>query len=132
MGILKSFFNNVFHEGSLAEKVSSFEQVSEGQLEAHLGVTMYNGFELTDAVRPYIDLKVVPSQGFRNDVYHDEESKSSVPVLMGAASKPYVFEVFMELLDPLGPTVDVVLETRVSCGIMKRCLPTMAAQALRC
>ncbi|MGY8767345.1 MAG: hypothetical protein ACKVH8_02780 [Pirellulales bacterium] len=111
MGILKSFFNNVFHEGSLAEKVSSFEQVSEGQLEAHLGVTMYNGFELTDAVRPYIDLKVVPSQGFRNDVYHDEESKSSVPVLMGAASKPYVFEVFMELLDPLGPTVDVVLET---------------------
>src|SRR4029077_4178912 len=38
-------------------------------------------------------------------------SRTSVPVLMGAASKPYLFETFMDLLDPLGFEVDVVLET---------------------
>jgi hypothetical protein len=54
---------------------------------------------------------VVPSAGFRHDVYRDEETKASVPVLMGAASSEHLFETFMELLDPLGSVVDVVLET---------------------
>lgn len=66
---------------------------------------------LTDAVRPSYDLRVVPSQGYRHDVYHDEQSRTSVPVLMGAASRQDLFEVFMDLLDPLGFEVDVVLET---------------------
>ena len=45
----------------------------------------YGDFLLTDAVRPSYDLKVVPKQGFRHDFYRDEESKTKVPVLMGAA-----------------------------------------------
>jgi len=39
-------------------------------------------FELSDAVRPSYDLEVVPSAGFRHDVYRDEENKAEVPVLM--------------------------------------------------
>jgi hypothetical protein len=34
-----------------------------------------------------------------------------VPVLMAAVSRERLFEAFMDLLDPLGFTVDVVLET---------------------
>lgn len=111
MGFLKRFFRNVFRDGPPVVGTSSFDQLSEEELEAHLGVCRYGDFLLTDAVRPSYDLQVVPSQGFRHDVYHDEESQSSVPVLMAAASKESVFEVFMDLLDPMGSVVDVVLET---------------------
>ena len=111
MGFLKNFFRNVFHEDGLVETTSSFEQLSTDELEAHLGVSQYGKFVLTDAVRPSYDLDVVPSAGFRHDVYRDESSKQDVPVLMAAASREKLFDTFMELLDPLGPVVDVVLET---------------------
>ncbi len=111
MGFLKKFFRTVFEEDQVAASTSSFEQLSEAELEAHLGVKRYGSFELTDAVRPSYDLQVVPQAGYRHDRYHDAESKSSVPVLMGAASAEKVFDIFMELIDPLGPVVDVVLET---------------------
>jgi hypothetical protein len=111
MGFLKKIFRNVFRDGMPAVHTSSFEHVSEDELEAHLSVVRYGDFVLTDAVRPAYDLAVLPSQGYRHDTYRDEESRTSVPVLMAAASTERLFEIFMELLDPLGPEVDVVLET---------------------
>ncbi len=111
MGFLKRFFRNVFRDGTATTGTSSFDRLTEEELEAHLGVSRYGDFMLTDAVRPSYDLRVVPSQGYRHDVYHDEQSRSSVPVLMGAATRQDLFEVFMDLLDPLGFEVDVVLET---------------------
>ncbi|WP_233207220.1 MULTISPECIES: hypothetical protein [Pirellulaceae] len=90
---------------------NSFEHLSEEQLEAHLDVGSYNGFELTEAVRPSFDLKVIPTQGFRREVYRDEQTGSSVPVLMGSATRSNLFDTFIELLDPLGNEVDVVLES---------------------
>lgn len=111
MGFLKRIFRNVFRDGETNTGTSSFEKLSEEELEAHLGVVRYGNFVLTDAIRPSYDLQVIPTQGFRHDVYHDEESKASVPVLMAAASNDCLFETFMDLLDPLGTVVDVVLET---------------------
>jgi hypothetical protein len=111
MGFLKKFFRNVFREGSMPPGTSSFEHLSEEELEAHLGVARYGSFVLTEAVRPSYDLRVVPSQGYRHDSYHDEQNRTSVPVLMAAVSGENLFETFMDLLDPLGPVVDVVLET---------------------
>ncbi len=111
MGFLKRFFRNVFRDGSIPVGTSSFEHLSEEELEAHLGVSRYGDFHLTDAVRPSYDLQVIPCQGYRHDRYRDEESRSNVPVLMGAASRPYLFDAFLDLLDPLGSVVDVVLET---------------------
>lgn len=90
---------------------SSFQQLDEAELEAHLDVSRYGNFTLTDAVRPSYDLQIVPTQGFRHDYYRDEENHNSVPVLMASASREDLFETFMDLLDPLGFTVDVVLET---------------------
>ncbi|MEX2188505.1 MAG: hypothetical protein WD875_16975 [Pirellulales bacterium] len=111
MGFLKKFFSNVFRDDVEGAAASEFDRLSEEQLEAHLGVAHYGDFVLTDAVRPSYDLKVVPRQGYRHDVYRDEESKSRVPVLMAAATKEQLFQTFMDLLDPLGFEVDVVLET---------------------
>jgi hypothetical protein len=111
MGFLKKFFRNVFDEDIATQTTSSFEQLDENALEAHLGVHKYGSFSLSDAVRPSYDLEVVPSAGFRHDTYRDENSQQNVPVLMAAASRERLFDTFLELLDPLGPVVDVVLET---------------------
>lgn len=112
MGFLKKFFRNVFHEGMQSVSgANSFEQLSQEQLESHLRVARYGDFLLTDAVRPSFDLKVLPQPGYRHDVYRDEESGTNVPVIMAAASAETLCEVFMDLIEPLGHEVDVVLET---------------------
>lgn len=111
MGFLKKLFRNVFRDQIAPHTTSSFDSVSPEELEAHLGVARYGDFVLSAAVRPSFNLQVVPCQGYRHDVYRDAENQATVPVLMGAASKEHLFEVFMEILDPLGPEVDVVLET---------------------
>jgi len=111
MGFLKRIIRNVFQDGGPPHVASSFERLSEDQLEAHLKVARYGRFELTEAVRPSADLQVVPSQGYRHDCFIDDETKVRVPVLMAAATKDELFETFLELLDPLGFEVDVVLET---------------------
>lgn len=111
MGFLKKFFRNVFRDGAAPLGTSSFEHLSEEELEAHLGVCRYGRFTLTEAVRPSYDLQVVPQQGYRHDSYRDDQTHSTVPVLMGAVSNETLFEVFMDLMDPLGNVVDVVLET---------------------
>ncbi len=111
MGFLKKFFRNVFRDGQQVGTTSSFSKLSEEQLESHLRIARYGDFHLTDAVRPSYDLQVVPRQGYRHDVYFDQQSKARVPVLMGAATGGELFETFMDLLDPLGFEVDVVLET---------------------
>jgi hypothetical protein len=115
MGFLKNFFDDVFADErpalATAPPSSSFEQLSDVQLEAHLKVAKYGDFTLSDAVRPSYTLEVVPSAGYRHDVYRDEENRSDVPVLMAAASRERLLDIFMELIEQLGPTVDVVLET---------------------
>ena len=92
MGFLKRFFRNVFRDGSIPAGTSSFERLTEEELEAHLGVARYGDFVLTEAVRPSYDLQVIPCQGYRHDCYRDEENHSSVPVIMAAVSRDSLFE----------------------------------------
>jgi hypothetical protein len=117
MGFLKKFFNNVFEEEQVRRATSagttsgSFAQLTEEELESHLRVAKYGNFELSEAIRPSHNLEVVPSAGFRHDVYRDEQSRSNVPVLMAAVTKSRLIETYISLIQPLGEVVDVVLET---------------------
>jgi hypothetical protein len=115
MGFLKKFFRNVFEEGPAVATApvatGSFARLSDEEIESHLRVSRYGSFELSDAVRPAYNLEVVPSAGFRHDVYRDEESRSNVPVVMAAVTKRQLMESFVSLIQPLGEVVDVVLET---------------------
>ncbi len=111
MGFLKNFFTNVYANEAAPRAATGFGQLTSDELEAHLGVSRYGDFELSDAVRPSYNLEVVPSAGFRHDVYHDDENKSQVPVLMAAVTRSRVMETFMSLIENLGETVDVVLES---------------------
>jgi hypothetical protein len=111
MGFLKSFFTNVFPEQAPARPAGGFQKLSEEELEAHLGVSRYGDFELSDAVRPSYSLEVVPSAGYRHDVFRDDDNRTNVPVLMAAVTRPRIMESFVALIEPLGEVVDVVLET---------------------
>jgi hypothetical protein len=85
--------------------------VNSKTLAAHLRVDQYGDFRLTDAVRPAPGGPVVPRQGYRREMYRDAKAKLRVPVLAASVSRENLFDMFLALLDPLGPVVDVVLET---------------------
>ncbi len=115
------FLKRILRSGSSDEvqqaiSDGSFDTLTDEELQAHMGINSYGAFDLTDAVRPSYDLKVVPRQGFRYDEYVDESSNSRTPVIMAAATSHQLMDLFLELLDPLGSVVDVVLETSHQCG----------------
>jgi hypothetical protein len=85
--------------------------VNHDQFAAHLQVDRYGDFVLTEAIRPAPDLRVVPREGYRRDVFRDAQLGLEVPVLAAAVSAERLFDVFLDLLEPLGAVVDVVLET---------------------
>lgn len=111
MGFLKRFLKNTYRDEQPVRDRSSFQDLSEEELDAHLGIKRYGSFLLTDAVRPSYDLEVVPSEGYRHDLYHDKESGVRIPVLMSSASHERMIDLFFDLLEPLGNEVDIVLET---------------------
>lgn len=111
MGFLKKFIKNNFRDGQQNRGQSSFANLSEAQLERHLKIADYDGFSLTDAVRPSFDLQVIPRAGYRHDKYTDDRTGIDIPVLMVSASREDVFDLFIDLMDPIGSEVDVVLET---------------------
>ena len=77
----------------------------------HLLKDRYGDFVLTDAVRPALDRPIVPRQGYRIENYRDPKANFQVPVLAASISRERLFDAFLDMLDPLGDVVDVVLET---------------------
>tara|TARA_R110002049_G_scaffold2750_10_gene22429 strand:+ start:67908 stop:68627 length:720 start_codon:yes stop_codon:yes gene_type:complete len=115
------FLKRILRSGTTDEQVrpvtpGSFETLTDEELQTHMGITTYGAFELTDAIRPSYDLQITPRQGFRFDEYVDEASGSRTPVIMAAATKHRLMELFIELIEPLGSVVDVVLETSHRAG----------------
>lgn len=111
MGFLKNILKSTYRDGDAPHGVSSFRNLSEQQLEAHMSVARYGDFTLSDAVRPSYNLEVIPRTGYRHEWYVDQESGARIPVLMASITREKLFDSFMALLDPLGESVDVVLET---------------------
>ena len=108
----KSQTNNASaNNPSKTDALTSFGALTDAELEAHLAISTYGVFELTDAIRPAVDLEIVPRQGFRHDAYVDPTNQSKVPVIVAAATKSRLFDLFIDMIDTLGPVVDVVLET---------------------
>ncbi|MBU0766504.1 hypothetical protein KKF55_01815 [Patescibacteria group bacterium] len=107
----KEKFLGMFGSKSSKGTRSSFDGLTKYELDMHLAIGEYYGFKLTQAIRPSCDLKVVPSEGYRHDTYHYEDDDSQVPILIVAASREKLWNLFIDLLDPLGEIVDVVVET---------------------
>ena len=108
MTFLQKFFSEVFQHQSQGASTRLREN---DRVQRHLEVSRYGQFELTDAIRPSLDLTIEPRQGYRHETYVDDNGGGEVPVIMAAASKEILFPLFMELVGHLGDEVDVVLET---------------------
>ena len=80
-------------------------------LATHLNRTKYGTFTLTEAVRPGPMVPIRPRQGYRTTVYRDRKAGLRLPMLSAAVSAENLFELFLELLPPLGEVVNVVLES---------------------
>ena len=118
MSFLKRIFTGEPDDQSMANvHDEAFHTLSPTEMETHLGIDRYGEFQLTGAVRPSYDLQVIPRQGYRCESFHDRESGTDVPMLTAAASQEILFELFMDLLDPLGNVVDMVLETSHHCKV---------------
>lgn len=111
MSFIQRFLERVLRNNPARMPRTSFDDLNEEQLDAHLRVGRYGSFTLTDAIRPSIGLDVIPREGYRRDVYCDPESGHTMPVLAASVSADRLFDVFMDLLDPLGEVVDVVMES---------------------
>ncbi|MDR3199206.1 MAG: hypothetical protein LBU34_15165 [Planctomycetaceae bacterium] len=90
---------------------NDIERLSKLEIESHLSTVTYGDFTLTGAIRPSFNLRVVPEQGYKHDLYRDDFNRAAIPVLIVSVSAEQLFDTFLDLLDPLGGTVDVVLET---------------------
>lgn len=111
MSFLQRFFERVLRNNPSRMPRTSFDDLSQEELDAHLQVGRYGPFALTDAVRPSFGLEIIPRQGYRRDLYRDPESGNTMPVLAASVSSEKLFDVFMDLLDVLGDEVDVVMES---------------------
>ncbi len=117
MGFLKRILRNGVVDDTLrGVSDGSFETLSDEELQAHMGIQTYGVFDLTDAIRPSYDLQIVPRQGFRFDEYIDEASGGRTPVIMASATRHQLMDLFLDLIEPLGSVVDVVLETSHRAG----------------
>ena len=96
---------------------SSFDLLDDDTVDSHLRISRYRDFQLTDAVRPSYDLQVIPQEAYRHDTFRDQKTNSEIPVLMVSASSEKLFDLFLDLLSPLGEQVDVVLDSsHAGCG----------------
>ena len=111
MSFIQRFLERVLHNNPTGMPRTTFDDLSQEQVDAHLRFGRYGDFLLTDAVRPSVCLEVIPREGYRRDVYCDPESGNKMPVLAASISAERLFDVFMDLLDPLGDDVDVVMES---------------------
>ena len=96
------------------------DRINVLELESHLATVTYGNFTLTDAVRPSFDLQIIPEQGYKYDQIKQKttsrtalqrvDSRWLMPMLIVSISHENLFETFLDLLTPLGNTVNVVLE----------------------
>lgn len=111
MSFIQRFLERVLRNSPRRMARTSFEDLSQDELDAHLQVGQYGDYMLTDAIRPSFGLEIVPREGYRRDTYRDPESGATMPVLAASVSAERLFDVFMELLTPLGDEIDVVMES---------------------
>ena len=112
MGFLKRILRSgVAKDTTTGNAHGSFESLSDDELQTHMGIDSYGVFDLTDAIRPSYDLQIVPKQGYRSDEYIDEVNGTRTPVIMASATRHALMNIFLDLIEPLGTTVDVLLET---------------------
>ena len=111
MSFLEDYIDSIQNRRRSPAPEGAIARPDRQSLEAHLARRRYGRFTLTEAVRPSWQLDVVPQAGYRFDAYTDPRTGSRLPALIASVSSEHLFETFLQLLEPLGDTCDIVLET---------------------
>ncbi|MDO4551363.1 MAG: hypothetical protein Q4C96_08960 [Planctomycetia bacterium] len=98
---------------------SSFANRNTREVVCHFKRSKYGKFFLPQAIRPSFDLQIIPQEGYRHKKYLDEITEKTFPMLCAAISEERLMNVCFEMLDILGSTANVVLETSHP-GILKQ------------
>ena len=77
----------VFHSCPVGERTVMSE---------HLKRRRYGCFQLTDALRPALDLRILPEEGYRRSLQREAISGIFVPMVTCAASGEHLFDIFLE------------------------------------
>ena len=109
--------------GFLKDIYRGLVESSDKRVARALQVDRHGSFLLTKGIRT---LGVVPQQGYRRDLFEDDEV--SIPVLMAAASREVLFDLFLELLGELPGEVDVCVD--MTHGEKARDLPVLKSKLL--
>lgn len=107
MNDLKNLLLNIYRQTSFGTGLD--HQSKEDT--AYLYQSQYGKFHLTEAIRPGRSLEVIPTQGFRHEPKNGRSSCQDVNTLTASVSRELLFDTFLNLLEPLGNVVDVVLES---------------------
>lgn len=67
-------------------------------------------FQLTEAVRPGPCCPVFPVEGYRRELWKGPRGEQ-VPLLAISVSREKIIDLFLDLIEPLGSLVDVILES---------------------
>lgn len=104
----------VYHNG-----ISSVKGLSKQDIDVHLRIAAYQGFTLTNAIRPSYDERVIPQKGFTFKVYMVSKGRNcAMPYFTVSAPKEILFDLFMDLIGELiGKRACVQIQSR-------HCLPT--------
>ena len=86
MSFLQRFLERVLRTNTSRMPRTSFDDLTQDQLDHHIRVGRYGNFTLTDAVRPSFGLEVIPREGYRREVYRDPETGNKMPVLAASVS----------------------------------------------
>ena len=106
MNDLKNLLLNIYRQTSFG---TGLEHQSKEDT-AYLYKSQYGKFHLTEAIRPGRNLEVIPTQGFRHEPQNRANCRG-INTLTASVSKELLFDTFLNLLEPLGNVVDVVLES---------------------
>jgi len=85
--------------------------VDTGRTATHLTCDRYGDFALTDAIRPGAGVGVTPREGYRVQIYRDRRAGVRMPMLTASVSREKLFDTFLALMEPLGKSLHVVLES---------------------
>jgi len=66
---------------------------------------------LTDAIRPALEVPILPDEGYRVEIFRDRKAKLKLPMLSAAVSAERVFDAFLGLIEQVGDVVNVVVES---------------------
>lgn len=90
--------------------------MTDDRLSDHLKIARYGNFTLTDAIRPALNVPILPEEGYRVELFRDRRAKLKLPMLSAAVSAERLFDAFLGLIREVGEVVHVVLESSHSSG----------------